>query len=93
MWQLKVNAKACLKNQTLQPSVALWQIDARMCIYCENSQTLSIPPMHCPEHAGVCRPPDEPYVPGGHGMVAEEPNGQYEPGEHGVGVDAPATQK
>ena len=51
------------------------------------------PAVHWPEQAGVCRPPAEPYVPGGHGVTEMDPSGQNEPGEHGVGVDAPAKQK
>ena len=60
----------------------------RGCLY-----TKTIPAVQLPEHAGVCRPPLEPYVPGEHGIVEIEPSGQYEPDEHGVGVDAPAKQK
>ena len=55
------------------------------------SQT--IPVMHWPEQAGVCRTPTEPYVPGGHSVAEREPSGQYEPSGHGVGVDAPSKQK
>lgn len=42
----------------------------------------TIPTVHMPEQAAVCRPKKEPYVPGGHGVAAAEPMEQYEPIVH-----------